>query len=72
MRDPPDSASVSEAHICRSDTLSVRRAEVGLAPRRIRVQTLYDDLSPVDGPATESFAQRLATVLCRALAAWPA
>jgi len=29
MRDPPDVESVSKANVCRSDTLSVRRAAVG-------------------------------------------
>jgi len=71
MRDPPESASVSEAHVCHSETLSVRRAEVGLVSRQLRVPPPHDEPIPVDAPATGRVAKRLATVLFRALAAWP-
>jgi hypothetical protein len=70
MRDPPNSASVSETNVCRNDDLTHSRY-VGFAPWRLRVQSPCDEPIPIDEPATESVDQRLATVLFRALAAWP-
>ncbi len=72
MRDSPESASASEAHVCRSDQLTVRGAKVGFAPRQIRLQSPCDETASIDEHATESVTQRLARVLFRALSVWPA
>jgi hypothetical protein len=70
MRDPPDSA-VFENDCCREERSSVRAAGVDLVPKALLVPPCRDDAVLAGSPATTTFAERFATTLIRALAAWP-
>ena len=70
MRDPPDSA-VFEGDIYRGERSSVYPVGVDLVPKAQHAVPRREDAASAGPPATQTFAERFATTLIRALAAWP-